>query len=237
MNLLLLKPEQINNGVATVSGRQLDQLIQVHGCVPGDSVRVGELNGLMGTAIVTELSDQRALLTLNLDSAAPSPLPLTLLLAMPRPKMLRRTLQTVASMGVKQIYLINSFRVEKSFWQSPFLQPEAIEEQLILGLEQARDTQLPELHIRKRFKPFVEDELAAIIAGTEALLAHPITDSSCPVDLQKPATLAIGPEGGFIAYEVEQLCAAGFEAVHIGPRILRVETAVPALIARLFPGQ
>ena len=237
MNLLLLQSEQINNGVATVSGRQLQQLQEGHGCVVGDSVRVGELNGLMGTGIVSELNAQYALLQLHLDCPPPAPIPLTLLLAMPRPKMLRRTLQSVASMGVKQIYLINSFRVEKSFWQSPFLNPNAIQEQLILGLEQARDTQLPELHIRTRFKPFVEDELAEIINGSHALLAHPVTDMPCPVDLSQPATLAIGPEGGFIPYEIEKLCDVGFRAVHVGPRILRVETAVPALLSRLFPSR
>ena len=189
----------------------------------------------MGTGTIIELNDEQALLEIDLHSPAPPPTPLTLVLAMPRPKMLRRSLQTIAAMGVKQIYLINSFRVEKSFWQTPFLKPEAIEEEFILGLEQARDTTMPELHIRKRFKPFVEDELPAIIKGRKNLLAHPVTETRCPIDIQQPATLAIGPEGGFIPYEVELLSAAGFETVHIGPRILRVETAVPALISRLFP--
>ena len=36
-------------------------------------------------------------------------------------------------------------------------------------------------------------------------------------------------------YEVELLQAGGFEPVHLGPRILRVETAVTALVARLYP--
>ena len=85
---------------------------------------------------------------------------------LPRPKMLRRTLQTIASMGVAKLVLINSYRVEKSFWQTPFLQPEALHEQLLLGLEQARDTVLPELILAKRFKPFVEDQLPSIVANT-----------------------------------------------------------------------
>jgi len=239
MNLLLFKNNQLishsTDKLTRITGRQLQQLIQVQRCSAGDTVRVGEIDGLMGTGTIIELNDEQALLEIDLHSPAPPPTPLTLVLAMPRPKMLRRSLQTIAAMGVKQIYLINSSRVEKSFWQTPFLKSEALEEEFILGLEQARDTTMPELHIRKRFKPFVEDELPAIIKGRKNLLAHPVTETRCPIDIQQPATLAIGPEGGFIPYEVELLSAAGFETVHIGPRILRVETAVPALISRLFP--
>lgn len=236
MNLLLLKSNHLSANHARISGRQLEQLVNVQRCAIGDNIRVGEINGSMGNATIVELDASQALLEVDLHSPAPPPLPLTLVLAMPRPKMLRRSLQTIAAMGVKQVYLINSFRVEKSFWQTPFLKPEAIEEDFILGLEQSRDTQLPQLHIRKLFKPFVEDELPAIIKETKNLLAHPVTETRCPIDIQQPATLAIGPEGGFIPYEVEMLATAGFETVHMGPRILRVETAVPALISRLFPG-
>jgi len=47
-------------------------------------------------------------------------------------------------------------------------------------------------------------------------------------------TLTIGPEGGFIPYEIEKLNAAGCKTVNIGERILRVETAVPVLLSKLF---
>ncbi len=235
MNLLLLKPEQVSQQVAIVSGRQLENLLAVQRAQVGDSVRIGLINGLMGQAIIKSLSAEQATLEINLDTPPPPVTPLCLILALPRPKMLRRTLQSVAAMGVKEIYLVNSRRVEKSFWQSPFLQPQAIEEQLMLGLEQARDTLMPTLHMRKRFKPFVEDELGEIIKGSQALLAHPVTDAPCPIHCESAVTLAIGPEGGFIPYEVELLSSVGFKAVHIGPRILRVEVAVPALISRLFP--
>src|SRR3546814_15107571 len=87
--------------------------------------------------------------------------------------MLRRGLQTVAAMGVPLLVLLNSDRVEKSFWQTPFLEPAAIHEQLILGLEQARDTVLPEVIIEKRFKPSVEDRLPQLAAGTLGLVGHP----------------------------------------------------------------
>jgi RsmE family RNA methyltransferase len=235
MNLLLLQSDQINDKQATVSGRQLEHLRTVNQLDKGSSVRVGEVNGLMGSGIIRLINKDLAVLDIELNSPPPSPLPLTLVMAMPRPKMLRRCLQSISSLGVKDIYLINSSRVEKSFWQTPFLQQQAIENELILGLEQARDTVIPRVHLRKLFKPFVEDELGDLIANTNALVAHPSGSINCPINSQKPTTLIVGPEGGFIAFEIEKLEEVGVRAVTIGSRILRVETAIPALISRLFP--
>ena len=174
-------------------------------------------------------------LQIKLDSPAPKPLPLTLVLALPRPKVLRRVLQSCTSLGVKQIYLINSYRVEKSYWQTPYLKPEQIDQQLLLGLEQGRDCMLPQVHLRKRFKPFVEDELSQIGQNKRCFIAHPGAEPQpCPSRVENPSVLAIGPEGGFIPYEVEKLNQLGFGTISLGPRILKVETAIPALIGRLF---
>nr|WP_218583772.1 16S rRNA (uracil(1498)-N(3))-methyltransferase [Pseudomonas akapageensis] len=214
--------------------RRLTHMQEVHRCAVGDSLRVGQLGGLMGRAQVLRLEDHEAELQVSLDQPPPAKLPLTLVLALPRPKMLRRVLQTVAAMGVPRLVLVNSYRVEKSFWQTPFLEPEALREQLVLGLEQARDSILPEVIIEKRFKPFVEDRLPAIAADTLGLIGHPGDYPTCPRGLDEPVTLAIGPEGGWIPYEVDLLTKAGLQPVQLGERILRVETAVPALLARLF---
>ncbi|HEY8130372.1 MAG TPA: RsmE family RNA methyltransferase, partial [Thermoanaerobaculia bacterium] len=100
--------------------------------------------------------------------------------------------------------------------------------------EQARDTVMPRIELRRFFRPFVEDELPSIATGTLALAAHPMAAAPCPRDVKRPVTLAIGPEGGFIAEEIASLERAGFQAVHLGARILRVETAVVALVGRLF---
>ena len=235
MNILLLDSEQITGTTANISGRHLQHLQTVQKLSIGDSLRVGEVNGLMGTGTLVKLDNQSATLELDLHTSAPIALPLTLVLALPRPKMLRRILQMVASMGIKRIHLINSTRVEKSFWQSPFLTPESLKEQLILGLEQAVDTQLPEIVQHKLFKPFVEDQLKDVIAYTRAFVGHPTAAETCPINMDEPTTLIIGPEGGFIPYEIEKLEEQGVEAVTIGERILRVETAVPALISRLYP--
>jgi RsmE family RNA methyltransferase len=235
VNLLLLEDSDfIAANRVLLSGRRLKHLNEVHRAEAGDSLRVGHLNGLMGSGQLLRMDAEQAELSVQLDQAPPSKLSITLLLALPRPKMLRRVLQTVSSMGVPRVILLNSYRVEKSFWQTPFLEPAAIREQLILGLEQARDTVLPEVIIEKRFKPFVEDQLPSIAAGTLGLTGHPGDYPGCPRAVEQPVTLAIGPEGGWIPYEVEKLQQAGLQPVQLGARILRVETAVTALLARLF---
>lgn len=235
MNLLLLHPDDLRpDGKAVIADRRLQHMLKVQRVTTGQQLRAGLLNGMMGQATVEHLDSTQALLDLQLDQPAPPKLPLTLILALPRPKMLKRTLQTIASMGVARLVLVNSFRVEKSFWQTPWLEPANIREQLLLGLEQACDTALPEVILEKRFKPFVEDRLPGLSADSLKLVAHPGGFPECPRALSEPTTLAIGPEGGWIPYEVEMLRTAGFQPVQLGPRILRVETAVPALIARLF---
>lgn len=235
MNLLLLEDEDfIGADRVLLRGRRLRHLHEVHRAEVGDELRVGRLEGRMGRGTLLRLSAEEAELAVTLDQPPPTKLPVTLLLAVPRPKMLKRILQTVAAMGVEQLVLLNSYRVEKSFWQTPFLEPSAIREQLILGLEQARDTRLPSVRIEKRFKPFVEDHLPALLGDRLGLVAHPGDFPACPRAIERPSLLAIGPEGGWIPYEVEKLREAGLSPVHLGERILRVETAVPALLARLY---
>src|SRR5208283_3296222 len=112
-------------------------------------------------------------LEVKLDCKPPKELPLTLILALPRPPMLKRILFSAAMLGVKKIIILNFNRVEKSLWNSSALTGQAITEQLVLGLEQAKDTVMPEVILKKGFKPFVEDELRGLIKGTRVLVTHP----------------------------------------------------------------
>lgn len=201
----------------------------------GDWVRVGLLNGNLGRARVVLLGSNEVTLEVETLTQPPPPtLPVTLLLALPRPRMLQRTLQTIATLGVQRLCLLQTARVEKSYWQTPLLQPEAILSQLYLGLEQARATQLPEVISYQRFRPFMEDVLPSLAKDTHNIIAHPGPYPMVAKVGAKNSLLAIGPEGGFIDSEVASFIEAGFDPIQMGERILRVETAVPVLLAKLF---
>jgi RsmE family RNA methyltransferase len=236
VNLLLLEPSEITaEGTARLAGRRALHVRHVLRAAPGDTIHAGVVGGRMGEAEVLAASEHEVVILPRLDRAPPPPSPVTLLAAVPRPKILRRLLQAVASMGVKRLVLLGSYRVEKSYFGSPSLEPGAIRAELVLGLEQGRDTIPPEVSLRRFFKPFVEDELEATFPERARLLAHPA--GSAPLESLAPpaerACLAIGPEGGWTPYEADALRARGFTPFSLGPRVLRVDAAVPYAIGQV----
>ena len=235
MNLILISKDDFTGpeGRVRLTGRRHEHILKILKPSEGDSLCVGMIGGLIGTGRVTLLNKEAVEMEVVLSKDPPPPLDLTLILALPRPIVLKRLLAQVTALGVKKIILIQSERVEKSYWKSPSLSNGKITEQLMLGLEQAKDTITPEVLCCKKFKPFVEDELPQVIKGTRAFVADPEAQEELPCRTKGPATLVIGPEGGFIPYEIEKLSAAGCAAVSLGKRILRVETAVISSIARL----
>ena len=235
MNLILLFPSDfISIDRARVTGRRFEHVRDIHRAHAGEALSVGVLSGRMGKGMITAMGDDAVEMDVRLDQEPPPALPLTLVMALPRPNVLKRTLICAASLGIKRVILLNFFRVEKSLWNSSALRPEVVREHLILGLEQGKDTVLPQVEIRERFKPFVEDELPALAKGTLGLAAHPGTGTPPPQNVRGPVTLVIGPEGGLIDYEAEKLASLGFQMADLGPRILRVEAVLPYLVGRIF---
>ena len=235
MNLILLNNKDfIADNIVKLSGRRAEHILSVQRGRIGKELTVGLVNSNMGKGSITSINDSEITLNISLTEEPPAPLPLTLILALPRPKSLKKALHIATALGVKKIFLIETWKVEKSFWQTPLLSPSEIEKQLILGLEQAKDTVMPEIILKRRFKPFIEDELPAIIKNTIPYVAHPSNAIPCPYNTTAPSTLAIGPEGGFTEYEVNKLIETGFNAITTGPRIQRVEFAIPTIISRMF---
>ena len=236
MNLMLVSPEEVdqhNNVMLSLGDRRAKHINTVLKLKLGDNLKVGVINGLLGRASLSEANSDYLRLELTLDQPAPPPLDITLILGLPRPKMMRRVIQTIATMGVKDLILINTYKVEKSYWQTPWLSENSLTEQLTLGIEQAVDTIMPTVRQFKLFKPFVEDVLPGIISNRPAWFAHPGEgESSCQIP--EKLVLAIGPEGGFTPYEIGMLTKAGMQGIGLGERIMRVETVIPAVLGKLY---
>jgi RsmE family RNA methyltransferase len=235
VNLILLESSDfIADDRVRLSGRRYDHVAGVLSASPGSMLRIGRLNGKIGYGRVETLRAGFVDVRIeHLDSEPPPPLPLRLILALPRPKVLNRTIAAAASLGIKEIDLVNSWRVEKSYWKSPRLSEENLRLQSILGLEQGVDTAPPSIRLHRLFAPFIQDEVPSVIKNRLPLLAHP-TGAECPRHVSGSLVLAIGPEGGFIDREIASFQELGFAVVSLGERILRVETALASLVGRLF---
>ena len=236
MNTLILEANQFKHtDLAELNERQQQHIKSVLKLKEGDHLHVGALNGKLGHAELCEKNNKLFLRNINLSVCPPAQLNIILILALPRPQMLKRILQTVAIFGVKELVLIQTQRVEKSFWQSPTVTDHAIREQLILGLEQAKATQLPKISKFQRFRPFIEDDCPSLTQTSERFIAHPGSFPMIPSNKrEQDLSLAIGPEGGFSEYEVGKFMDLRFSPVQIGERILKVETAVTAILGRFI---
>lgn len=237
MNLILLRPDELTvDGRAVLRDRRLVHLREVLRARVGDGLCVGVEGGQIGRGTVTAIAEAAVELQVTLDQAPPPALDVVLALALPRPPTLRKVLQQATALGVKRFALFRAERVERSYFSSHGLGAAAIEGDLHLGLEQARDTITPTVEIHpEHFGRFVRERLPALGAGRTMVVAHPGGASPCPRGPLGPVTLIVGPEGGFVPAEVAALMAVA-QTVDLGPRILRVETAVVALLARLSPG-
>lgn len=233
MNIVLLDScDWINDQHVRLTGRRAHHLTTIIKVTSGDSVRVGQRNGLCGHGTVLAVENDAVDLSVVLDQPPPDRHPFTLVMALPRPKMLRRVLRTCAEFGVSDLHLIHSYRVEKSYWQSPLLGADRIEAALEAGLERCGDTIAPRVFQHRRFRPFIEDVLPELSAELPVFVAHPGSHPKLSCDQGAPAIVMIGPEGGFIPFELELAAQQGAELRHIGRRIFSVDTAVATVLAR-----
>ena len=234
MNIVLLDPRQTETELWSItSTRQLEHLQQHVQIQVGDTLKVGIRESQRYLTEIIEISEKAVWLKPLQEEAVPEKLPVTLIVALPRPKVLRRLIMDSVTLGVEKIILLHSYRVDKSYWQTPFLQQ--LNHYIELGLEQAGDTVAPKIELYKRFKPFVEDILPGLIStDCPAYVAHPYADSKMPFAIEHPCTVVIGPEGGFIPYEIDLLIKNGCQAVSLGNRIIRTETVIPYVLGRLF---
>ena len=233
MNVLLFdESDEIAPGRVRVAGRRLRHVREILRAKTGDELAVGKLGDRLGRGRIARLDEAALELEVTLSRDPPPPHGAALAVALPRPPSLRKVLQQATALGVKRFVFFQSARVEKSYWQSSALRPDALREQLLLGLEQAGDTRVPEVGFARGFRRFVAETLPALAEGAPILAAHP---GRAPAALGAAArcALVVGPEGGFLDDELADLERAGALAVGLGPRVLRVETAVVALLSRV----
>lgn len=236
MNIILLEPEEVVNDTTLLHGDRAKHIVKVLRSSPGDTVKVGVVNGKSGYGVIKLISARQPYsvsLDISLVTEPSTRRPIDILLALPRPIMLRRILSQVATLGIGHLFVVNANRVEKSFWNASLIDSASCRTFFLDGLGQAGDTRLPEVSFHRGFRPFIEGDFLNIRADyTQLLLAHPDCNATLTEVFQSGngrRLLAIGPEGGWVEYELARMLEAGFNMFSLGDRILKVDTAVTAL--------
>jgi len=203
----------------------------------GDTIEVGLMNGPAGIAKIRLINETEVLLEIgNLTQKQETYSKVDIICALPRPQTLKKVLNTCATMGVSNLYLIRSEKVEKSYFHSPLLREENYTKYLIEGLSQGKRTIAPRVTIHNKFKVFFENYFNEVDKNSIYLLAHPDTNNylnKIELDKHKNIVLAIGPEGGWNNYEINLMEEGGFVKFRLSESILRVENAVTAALAQL----
>ncbi|MDA3859729.1 MAG: RsmE family RNA methyltransferase, partial [Melioribacteraceae bacterium] len=203
----------------------------------GDLIEVGLINSAIGKAKILKFDTTSVLLEIvNLSEKITTSPKIDVICALPRPQTLKKVLSNCATMGVSNLYLIRSEKVEKSYFHSKLLETENYTQFLIEGLSQGKRVALPKVSIHNKFKPFFENEIRNISSNSTCLLAHPTTENyltKIPVNRSQNILLAIGPEGGWNDFEISLMEEKGFIKFKLSESILRVENAVTASLSQI----
>jgi RsmE family RNA methyltransferase len=231
VNLILFEPDEVARPLARGDPRAA-HLLEVLRRREGDTFDAGLVNGPRGKGTVRAIGPGALELAFAW-GAEPAPLaPVILVVGLPRPQTGRKLLQEAAALGVRGLHFVTTEKGEAGYATSTLWRSGEWRRHLVAGAEQAFDTRLPETtHGRS---------LAAVLAGLEAGAVRVALDNyespqalgAVALPPAPPAVvLAIGPERGWSPAERDQLRAGGFVLAHLGPRVLRAETAAVAAVA------
>jgi 16S rRNA (uracil1498-N3)-methyltransferase len=241
MNLIIISESDIEKDLVHLTDARATHIKEILRSEVGDIIEIGIVNGPRGKAEIIKITDNEVVLKSDELKEYPPPQPtIDLICALPRPQTLKKVLIISATMGVRHLYLIRANRVEKSYFHSPLLQPENYTPFLIEGLSQGKHTRLPEVSIHDRFKVFFDEVLPQFInkSSVKPTLLLPDMDSSnnlndVYINNTSPLVVAIGPEGGWVPFELDLMENIGFKKFTLGRWTLRVETAVAGVLNQL----
>jgi 16S rRNA (uracil1498-N3)-methyltransferase len=238
MNIIILsKKDHVEKSIYKINDHRFTHIQNILKSDIGDIIEVGLLNSAIGTAKILELTETEILLEIiRFEKEESKTQKVDIICALPRPQTLKKVLSTCATMGVSNLYLIRSEKVEKSYFHSPLLEEENYTKFLIEGLSQGKRIHIPKVSIHKKFKVFFENDFKNICKNSICLLAHPNTENylnKLSFGKFQNIVLAIGPEGGWNDFEINLMEEKGFIKFKLSESILRVENAVTAALSQI----
>jgi RsmE family RNA methyltransferase len=232
VNLILFERSEIEQRLARTDRRAI-HILDVLRRKVGDTFDAGLINGPRGTATLQAVSAEALVLAFTWTTSPVHPDSITLVVGLPRPQTARDILRDATTLGVTGIHFVRTGKSDSSYAQSTLWTSGEWRRHLIIGAEQAFDTRIPDV----TFDRSLPDALASLAtASTRVAFDNYESETrfgDASVTGANPHILAFGGERGWSATDRDVLRAHEFNFVHLGPRVLRTETAVVAALSIL----
>lgn len=236
VNLILFEPDEIARPLPR-RDRRAHHLLEVLRRREGDAFDAGIVNGPRGKGTLVGITPDVVTLSFAWGEPPPSPDPIQLIVGLPRPQTARKILHEATALGIAALHFVHSERGEPSYASSTLWSSGEWRQHLVAGAEQAFCTLLPSVATHRA----LTDSLAAIPVDAIRIgldnyeaprpLASVLAKHASAQTPHQSVVLAIGSERGWSPAERTLLRAHHFDFVHLGPRVLRTETACVAAIA------
>jgi len=215
---------------ASLTGDQAAHLSRVLRAQPGQIFDVVS-NGFLHRAEVLTVSDREVVFTLHEELEADAALPVHLLLAVFKFDHLEWGIEKATELGAARITPVLARRTEKHLALAASKRVDRWRRIALESSKQSRRTDVPTIDDPQTLKAALQE----VTAPTKLLLAETEQENSIGAALNgstgQSIALAIGPEGGWTADEMQLFTEHGWQHVTLGPRILRAETAAIAALA------
>jgi 16S rRNA (uracil1498-N3)-methyltransferase len=216
---------------ASLTGDQAAHLARVLRAQPGQIFDVVS-NGFLHRAEVLTVSEREVVFTLHEELETDASLPVHLLLAVFKFDHLEWGIEKATELGAARITPVLARRTEKHLALAAAKRVERWRRIALESSKQSRRTDVPTIDDPQTLKAAMQ----SVTAPTKLLLAETEQHNTIAAALnsatqQADVALAIGPEGGWTADEMQIFTDQQWHHVTLGPRILRAETAAIAALA------
>jgi 16S rRNA (uracil1498-N3)-methyltransferase len=216
---------------ASLTGDQAQHLARVLRAQPGQIFDV-VADGFLHRAEVASVQEDEVVFTLHEEHEAEAALDVRLLLAVFKFDHMEWAIEKATELGAARITPVLARRTEKHLAQAASKRVERWRRIVREASQQSRRTNVPEVDeptpLKKALSEITEP-VKLLLAETEEENTLRAALEAAPQDAA--IALAIGPEGGWTAEEMQLFRDHGWQHVTLGPRILRAETAAIAALA------
>jgi len=225
--MLLLEPDELSAPLPAADPRAVHLRDVLHLGV-GDRCEVGVVNGRRGHARIERMDAGGIQFACTWTGSAQAS-PHRLIIGLPRPQTARDILRDATTLGVGGLDFVHTARSDPNYATSRLWSSGEWQRHLRTGAAQACDPAIPVVAIGRTLVATLAElppdslRLALDVYEGTTHLADRLPSA-------RPVILALGPERGWDAVDRQHLRTHGFTLVHLGPRVLRTETAVIAAL-------